>query len=93
MRTGDFNCFCKNLLTEYDVSTMENYKFPLDGKTHCPEWYTRYWIVIVTIGAIAILIIVGNIVIEVLVIHGSTLTRPVNEEKIMLNSIRAISWI
>jgi len=72
---------------------MEAFEFPLDGLRHCPEWYARYWVVLITIGLIAILIIMGNIAIEVLVIQGSQLTRPVNEQMIMLSSIRAISWI
>jgi len=50
---------------------MEGFKFPLDELNHCSEWYSRYWLVLFTIGAIAILIILGNVVIEVLVIYGS----------------------
>jgi hypothetical protein len=72
---------------------MAAFGFPLDAERHCNEWYQRYWLILVTIGLIAILIIAGNIVIEVLVMYGSQLTRPVNEQKIMFNSIRAISWI
>lgn len=45
------------------------------------------------IGVIALLIIFGNVVIEVLVMYGSQLTRPVNEQKIMFDAIRSISWI
>lgn len=72
---------------------MSEYLFPQDNLSHCNEWYANYWLILFKIGAIAILIIVGNIAIEVLVMQGSKLTRPVNENKIMSNSIRAISLI
>lgn len=42
---------------------------------------------------IAILIIIGNIFVEVLIHHGSRFTRPVNEQQIVTKAVRAISWI
>lgn len=92
-RTGDFHCFCKNMLSQDGLRELTNYKFPLDNQTHCVEWYGQYWLILATIGAIAVLIIFGNIVVEILVQQGSAMTRPVNEQMIMKNAIRAISWI
>ena len=46
-----------------------------------------------TIGGIATLIIIGNVVVEVVVLYGAKMTRPVNQQKILFNSVRAISWI
>ena len=74
-------------------SVLEKFRFPLDGKNHCSEWFQMYMYVILTIGGIAVLIIIGNIFVEVVVIYGAQMTRPVNEQKILFNSIRAISWI
>jgi hypothetical protein len=58
---------------------LEAFKFPLDGEMHCNEWYSQYIFVILTIIGIAILIIIGNIIVEVVVIYGAQMTRPVNE--------------
>ena len=35
----------------------------------------------------------GNIIIEIIVRTGGSFTRPVNEQKIVTQTIRAISWI
>jgi len=43
--------------------------------------------------AIAMLIIMGNVVCEVLVQISSGMTRPVNEQIVLFNAIRGISWI
>ena len=92
-RTGDFHCFCKNLLALEGVKKMEQFLFPLDRATHCREWYQRYLLIIVVIGGIAVLITVGNIVIELLVMYGSHLTRPVNKQTIISDAVRTSSWI
>jgi len=39
------------------------------------------------------LIIIGNVSVEILVQKGSALTRPVNEQNVMKDCIKGISWI
>ena len=65
----------------------------MDDKTHCNEWFSQYWLVIATVVGIAVLVIVGNVFVEVLIQQGSRLTRPLNENEIIRNAVRAISWI
>ena len=72
---------------------MRSYMFPLDGEAHCNEWLQNFWIVIATVGGIAVLILIGNVTVELMIQYGSYLTRPVNEQVIVKNAIRAISWI
>lgn len=93
VRTGDFHCFCKNLYGSKGLEGIQTFQFPLDDQTHCNEWFTQYWVVLATVGAIALLIILGNVVVEVLIKFGAVMTKPVNEQKIIINSVRAISWI
>jgi hypothetical protein len=45
------------------------------------------------VAGIAILIALGNVLVELIIQMGSHLTRPVNEQKIINHAIRAISWI
>ena len=47
------------------------------------SWLSQYNLIILTIIAIVILIIIFNIFVEVLVIFGAQMTRPVNEQKIL----------
>jgi len=42
---------------------------------------------------IIMVIFFGNIIIEIIVRAGASFTRPVNEQKIVTQTIRAISWI
>ena len=38
-RSGDYHCFCKNMLEKDGSSKTINFKFKLDkGKRHCKEW-------------------------------------------------------
>jgi len=67
------------MLADEGLGQLQNFEFPLDGQTHCNEWYTQYWLVILTIMMIAMLIIFGNVLVEVAVQAGSGMTRPVNE--------------
>jgi hypothetical protein len=67
--------------------------FPFDNMNHCFEWYNQYVIVLLTIAGIAVLIIIGNVSVETIIQSGAQFTRPVNEQKIVTQSIRAISWI
>jgi hypothetical protein len=48
---------------------------------------------IFSIVGIALLIILANVLVEVLIQFGTKLTRPVNEQDIITNAVRAISWI
>ena len=72
---------------------MKDFIFPLDEKNHCWGWYKEYAIVIFSVIGIANLIILANILVEVLIQFGTKLTRPVNEQNIVTNAVRAISWI
>ena len=67
--------------------------FPLDQKSHCNEWFSHYTTILMTISGIAVLIILGNVAVEVLIQYGAQFTRPINEQQIVVSSIRAISWI
>lgn len=92
-RTGEFHCFCKNLLDKYGVDRLSEYKFPLDQGTHCEQWFTTYLIVLTVVGAVAGMIILGNVAVEGAVTFGAAMTRPINEQRILFNAIKAISWV
>ena len=92
-RTGDFHCFCKNLFAAEGFDGINTFEFPLDSGLHCVEWFTHYIVVIASVIGIALLIIIGNVLVEVLISFGSKLTRPFNQIKIITNAVRAISWI
>jgi hypothetical protein len=72
---------------------LRAYVFPLDKKQHCNEWFEHYTTIMITLTGIAILIIIGNVAVEVLIGYGAQFTRPVNEQQIVVSSIRAIGWI
>lgn len=46
-----------------------------------------------SVGGIAVLIIIGNVFVELLIQQGTKLTRPVNQQDILTQAVRAISWI
>jgi hypothetical protein len=50
---------------------LSKYKFPLDGKRHCDEWFNTYLFVILAVIIIAALIIIGNVAVEVSVTIGA----------------------
>lgn len=61
--------------------------------THCNEWFNDYWVILATIAGIAMLITVGNVLVELLILFATYFTRPVNLVDNINNSIRAISLI
>lgn len=92
-RTGDFECFCKQTYQRDGFNTMISFIFPLDGKKHCPEWFNKYILVASIVIGILFLIIIGNIIVELLVLSGASLTRPRSELQIVMEAIFAISMI
>lgn len=67
-RNGDFNCFC---LDKYENDQPLDFKFPLDGETHCEEWYIDYWTLIFVPQFIAGVMGTINIVIDIAVRVGT----------------------
>lgn len=71
VRNGDFHCFCKNLLSKIPVSELMSFKFPLDGMTHCSEWYLSYLIKIASTIGITATIITANTIIVFIMSYGN----------------------
>ena len=67
VRAGDFHCFCKNLFTNDGLQAVKTYIFPLDDSAHCNEWFSHYTTILITISGIAVLIILGNVAVELLI--------------------------
>lgn len=91
-RTGDFHCFCKNLFTSGDISSL-NFLFPLDKKSHCEEWFEKYQQSENAIGYISGLIISATLVVEIFVYNASKLTRTVDQQAQINSAIRPLTWI
>lgn len=53
------------------LTGIKSFIFPLDGGIHCDEWYNQYVIVLITVAAIAILIIIGNVTVEFIIQQGA----------------------
>lgn len=53
------------------LSGIKTFQFPFDNGIHCGEWYNQYVIVIVTVAAIAVLIIIGNVAVEFIIQQGA----------------------
>jgi hypothetical protein len=53
------------------LTGIRTFQFPFDDDYHCSEWYSQYVIVLVTVAAIAILIIVGNVAVEFIIQQGA----------------------
>lgn len=72
---------------------MVEFKFPFDKKQHCQEWYSHFVLIQAAKYGILMVIFLGNIIIEIIVRAGGSFTRPVSESAIIMQTIRAISWI
>lgn len=76
---------------------MSIFEFPIKkgekDLTYCNEWYTNYVLVQSAMYAIIAVIFIVNVIIEIIIRAGGQFTRPVDESKIIKQTVRALSWI